>query len=95
MAVKIRLTRIGRHKKPFYRIVVADSKFPRDGRFIEILGLYDPLIKPARVEIMEERAALWLKRGAKMTDTVRSILSKRNVQKKTQQRSASATQTET
>ena len=74
MAVKIRLTRIGRHKRPFYRIVVADSRMPRDGRFIEILGTYDPLANPAAVEIKQDRAAQWLMKGAKPTDTVQRLL---------------------
>ena len=74
MAVKIRLTRIGRHKRPFYRIVVADSRMPRDGRFIEILGTYDPLAHPAAIQIKEDRAIEWLNRGAQTTDTVRGLL---------------------
>ena len=74
MAVKIRLTRMGRHKRPFYRIVVADSRMPRDGRFIEIVGTYDPLSNPAAVEIKQDRVAQWLMKGAKPTDTVRRLL---------------------
>ncbi len=74
MAAKIRLTRIGRHKRPFYRIVVADTRMPRDGRFIEILGTYDPLADPAAVEIKQDRAIQWLKKGAQTTDTVRHLL---------------------
>lgn len=73
MAVKIRLTRMGKHKRPFYRIVVADSRMPRDGRFIEILGTYDPLAKPAAVDIKTEKTVGWLKKGAQMTDTIRTI----------------------
>lgn len=64
MAVKIRLTRMGRHKRPFYRIVVADSQSPRDGKFIEILGTYDPLGKTASIQVKEEKAIHWLKKGA-------------------------------
>ncbi len=73
MAVKIRLTRMGKHKRPFYRIVVADSRMPRDGRFIEILGTYDPLAKPSAVDIKTEKTIGWLKKGAQMTDTIRTI----------------------
>jgi small subunit ribosomal protein S16 len=74
VAAKIRLTRIGRHKRPFYRIVVADSEKPRDGRFIEILGTYDPLTDPVSVRIKEDRAVEWLKKGALATDTVKELL---------------------
>ena len=74
MAVKIRLARHGAKKKPFYRIVVADSESPRDGRFIETLGTYDPLKQPAAVDIKEERVQYWLSQGAKPTDTVRSLI---------------------
>ena len=76
MAVKIRLNRMGAKKNPFYRIVVADSRAPRDGRFIEILGNYDPSQQPAVVNIDEEKAIDWMKKGAQPTDTVRNILSK-------------------
>ena len=74
MAVKIRLARHGAKKKPFYRIVVADSESPRDGRFIETVGTYDPLKQPAAVNIKEERVKYWLSQGAKPTDTVRSLI---------------------
>ena len=74
MAVKIRLARHGAKKKPFYRIVVADSESPRDGRFIETVGTYDPVQQPAAVEIKEERVKYWLSQGAKPTDTVRSLI---------------------
>ena len=94
MAVKIRLTRVGRHKKPMYRIVVADLESPRDGRFIEIIGTYDPLANPASVSVKEDRATLWLKRGARMTDTVRSIFSKSNILKKAKPSGSTATQAE-
>ncbi|NMB08199.1 MAG: 30S ribosomal protein S16 [Tissierellia bacterium] len=70
MAVKIRLKRMGAKKNPFYRIVVADSRSPRDGRFIEEIGYYDPLTEPKTVKIDDEKAAKWLKNGAKPTDTV-------------------------
>lgn len=73
MAVKIRLRRMGAKKKPFYRVVVADSRMPRDGRFIEELGYYDPLKDPAEIKINQERAADWLKKGAIPTDTVKYL----------------------
>ncbi|MBI5182361.1 MAG: 30S ribosomal protein S16 [Nitrospirae bacterium] len=79
MAVKIRLTRMGRHKRPFYRIVVADSRMPRDGRFIEVLGTYDPLANPASVNIKAEKAVDWLKKGAQMTDTIKAIFKRSGV----------------
>ena len=77
--VKIRLRRMGAKKAPYYRIVVADSRFPRDGRFIEELGSYDPCKQPAEVRIDAERAASWLKSGAQPTETVRAILKKEGV----------------
>ena len=76
MAVKIRLKRIGAKKNPFYRVVVADSRFPRDGRFIEEIGTYDPLKDPAEVKIDTEAAQKWIKNGAQPTDTVRALLKK-------------------
>ena len=76
MAVKIRLKRMGAKKKPFYRIVAADSRAKRDGRFIEVVGTYNPLTDPAEIKIDEEVAMKWLKSGATPTDTVRNILSK-------------------
>ena len=79
MATVVRLTRMGRKKKPFYRIVVADSRAARDGRFIEILGTYDPLKDPAEVKINEEKAKKWISDGAKPTDTVRALLKKQNI----------------
>jgi len=79
MAVKIRLKRIGAKKNPFYRVVVADSRYPRDGRFIEEIGTYNPLVDPAQVQIDNEKAAQWLKNGAQPTDTVKSILKKAGV----------------
>lgn len=77
--VKIRLTRGGAKKKPFYRIVVADSRAARDGKFIEILGTYDPLEDPAEVKINEEKAKKWISDGAKPTDTVRALFKKQNI----------------
>jgi len=72
--VKIRLRRLGAKKAPFYRIVVADSRYPRDGRFIEEIGTYNPLTNPPTVEINGERAQDWMKKGAQPTDTVRGLL---------------------
>jgi len=77
--LKIRLRRMGAKKRPSYRIVVAESTAPRDGRFIEIVGLYDPLTEPATVRLNEERAKHWLSVGAQPTDTVRDILRKANL----------------
>ena len=74
MAVKIRLTRKGAKKNPFYRIIVADSRAKRDGRFIEVIGTYDPLEDPAKVTIKEDRLKDWLSKGAKPTTTVSSLL---------------------
>ena len=74
--VKIRLRRMGAKKAPFYRIVVADSHFPRDGRFIEEIGTYDPLADPAAIKIDMERAKYWIANGAQPTDTVRGLLKK-------------------
>ena len=74
MAVKIRLKRIGAKKKPYYRIVVADARFPRDGRFIEQIGIYDPMTNPAKIVVDGVKALQWMKRGAQPTDTVRALL---------------------
>ncbi|MBW2429563.1 MAG: 30S ribosomal protein S16 [Deltaproteobacteria bacterium] len=74
MAVKIRLARHGGKKKPFYRIVVADSECPRDGKFLENVGTYDPLYDPAKVSLKSERIQYWIDQGAKPSDTVRSLL---------------------
>ena len=74
MAVKIRLARHGAKKRPFYRIVVADSEKPRDGRFLEIVGTYDPQPDPVKVTLKEERVKYWMDQGAKPSDTVRSLL---------------------
>ena len=79
MAVKIRLRRMGAKKNPFYRIVVADSRYPRDGRFIEEIGTYDPLKTPADVKIDADKAKQWIANGAQPTDTVKDILKKSGV----------------
>ena len=79
MAVKIRLRRMGAKKAPFYSIVVADSRYPRDGRFIEEVGYYDPTKDPAVVKIDGEKAKKWLSTGAQPTDTVRALLKKQGV----------------
>lgn len=79
MAVKIRLRRMGAKKNPFYRIVVADSRYPRDGRFIEEIGTYDPLKTPADVKIDADKAKQWIASGAQPTDTVKDILKKSGV----------------
>ena len=79
MAVKIRLTRLGSKKAPFYRVVVADSRFPRDGRFVEEIGYYNPLTEPAEIKIDADKAQKWLKNGAQHTDTVKSLLKKAGV----------------
>ncbi len=76
MAVKIRLKRIGAKKSPFYRVVVADARYPRDGRFIEEIGTYNPLVEPAEVKIDIEKADKWIKNGAQPTDTVKALLKK-------------------
>lgn len=82
MAVKLRLKRMGSKQKPFYRIVAADSRFPRDGRFIETVGTYDPIKKDADVTIDEEKALKWLNNGAQPTDTVRSIFASKGIMAK-------------
>lgn len=79
MAVKIRFRRMGAKKNPFYRIVVADSRYPRDGRFIEEIGTYDPLKTPADVKIDADKAKQWIANGAQPTDTVKDILKKSGV----------------
>lgn len=79
--VKIRLKRIGAKKAPFYRVVVADGRYPRDGRFIEEIGYYDPMKEPAEIKIDAEKATAWLKNGAQPTDTVRSLLKKSEILK--------------
>jgi len=82
MSVKIRLKRMGAKKTPFYRIVVADSRSPRDGRQIETVGTYNPLTKPAEVKIDEELALKWLQNGAKPSDTVRNLFSEKGIMEK-------------
>ena len=82
MAVKIRLNRMGAKKNPFYRIVVADSRAPRDGRFIEVLGNYDPSQNPAVVNVDEEKVLDWMGKGAQLTDTVRNLFSKKGLMAK-------------
>jgi len=77
--VKIRLTRLGSHKKPFYRVIVTDSRTRRDGPFIEILGTYDPLKEPSEIKLDLERAKSWLQKGAQPTDTARKLMQKAGV----------------
>lgn len=79
MAVKIRLARYGAKKKPFYRIVVADSQYPRDGRFLENVGTYNPMVEPSEVNLKKERIEYWLGQGATPTDTVNSLLKKQGL----------------
>ena len=80
MAVKIRLKRMGMKGEPFYRVVVADSRTPRDGRFIEEIGTYNPCVSPAEIKIDADRAREWIKTGAQPTETVRALLKKIDVQ---------------
>ncbi len=82
MATKIRLKRMGAKKAPFYRLVVADSRSPRDGRFIEEIGYYDPLKKPAVININKEKALDWLKKGAQPSDTVKELFQKAGILEK-------------
>ena len=89
MAVKLRLKRMGAKKAPFYRIVAADSRYPRDGRFLEIVGTYNPNTKPATCDINEEVALKWLSVGAQPTDTVKTLLTNAGVMKKFQDTKAS------
>ena len=77
--VKMRLTRMGQKKAPFYRVVVADSRYPRDGRFIEEIGYYNPLTEPADIKIDAEKAKKWLSNGAQPTETVKSLLKKSGI----------------
>ncbi len=79
MAVKIRLRRMGAKKAPFYRVVVADSRYPRDGRFIEEIGYFNPMTESAEVKIDAEKAKKWISNGAQPTDTVKAILKKENI----------------
>jgi len=79
MPVKIRLARYGAKKRPFYRIVVANSESPRDGKFLESIGTYNPLLNPAEVKVKNERVKYWMEQGAIPTDTVRTLLKKQGV----------------
>ncbi|MGE0084551.1 MAG: 30S ribosomal protein S16 [Desulfococcaceae bacterium] len=79
MPVKIRLARYGAKKRPFYRIVVANSESPRDGKYLESVGTYNPLLKPAEVRVKNERVKYWMDQGAVPTDTVRTLLKKQGV----------------
>lgn len=82
MAVKLRMIRMGAKKRPFYRVVAADSRSPRDGRFIELLGTYDPTKNPAVVTLKEDEILKWLNQGAQPSDTVKNLLSKQGIMKK-------------
>jgi len=82
MAVKLRLKRMGAKKRPYYRIVAADSRSPRDGRFIETVGTYNPIMEPAEININEEVALKWLSTGAIPTDTVRDLFKKQGIMEK-------------
>ncbi len=79
MAVRIRLARMGAKKKPFYRLVAADSEAPRDGKFLEILGSYDPMKDPGLIKIHEEKVQSWLKKGAMVTESAKAILKKQGL----------------
>lgn len=79
MAVKIRLRRMGAKKAPFYRVVVADSRYPRDGRFIDEIGTFNPLTDPAEINLDAEKVQKWLKNGAQPTDTVRALIKKAGI----------------
>ena len=81
MAVKIRLRRMGAKRAPFYRVVVADSRYPRDGRFIEEIGYYNPMKEPAEIKIDAEKAQKWIANGAQPTDTVKGLLKKCDIVK--------------
>jgi small subunit ribosomal protein S16 len=79
--LKIRLRRVGKKKRPAYRVVVADARAPRDGRFVDILGLYDPLTDPPTVTLNEEKTRMWLNRGAQPTETTASLLKRKGIRK--------------
>ncbi len=81
MAVRLRLARAGRHKRPFYRVVAADARMPRDGRFLEIVGTFDPLKNPAMPELKQERVLDWLRKGAQPSVTVRTLLRRSGILK--------------
>lgn len=82
MAVKLRLMRMGSKKRPFYRVVAADSRYPRDGKFVEVVGTYNPVAENDNIKIDDEKALKWLRNGAQPTNTVRDVLSKAGVMKK-------------
>jgi len=82
MAVKIRLTRMGSKKRPSYRLVATDSRSPRDGKYLELIGFYNPLVNPAEIKVNEEVALKWLRNGAVPTDTAKDLLSKAGIMKK-------------
>ncbi len=79
MAVKLRMKRMGSHKRPFYRVVAADTRYQRDGRFLEILGYYDPMEKPYKFVVDREKVKVWLKNGAQMSETVEGLLRKEGI----------------
>ncbi len=79
MAVKMRLRRMGAKKNPFYRVVVADSRFPRDGRFIEEIGTYNPMVNPSEIKIDAEKATAWIAKGAQPTESVKSLLKRAKI----------------
>ena len=81
MAVKMRLTRVGSKKNPIYRVVIADSRSPRDGKFIEIVGRYNPQTDPSTIELKEDKVREWLAKGAQPTDSVRKLLKLKNLSK--------------
>jgi len=89
MSVKLRLTRQGAHKSPFYRVVAADVRMPRDGRFLEILGTYDPRKEPAEINLDEAKVASWLGKGAIPTDTVKQLIKKSGIYAKIKEGQAS------
>ncbi|HVB73359.1 MAG TPA: 30S ribosomal protein S16 [Ktedonobacteraceae bacterium] len=91
MTVKIRLKRVGKKKAPSYRVVVADSRFPRDGRIIENLGWYNPMVEPSAIHIDAEKALGWLKEGAQPTDSVSSLLKRAGILERFEQAKAAAT----
>ena len=93
MAVTIRLTRMGAKKKPFYRLVVADSRFPRDGRYIEVVGTYDPNPNPPAINLNREKIASWMQRGAHPTSTVKSLLKKAGLPSRTEGTSPAGNET--
>lgn len=90
MAVKIRLRRMGAKKRPFYRLVVADAHSPRDGRFLDTIGIYNPIVEPKELRINEEKALTWLSRGAQPTDTAKGLLRKAGLLKKFAEQKAAA-----